>query len=86
MKTGETPVPILLEGVQMVSKFNRTELDRVRILMALYRIEEKKIDLVVSFNIPGLAVDEMAPIDQNVIADFQTLAQSLRIVDFGLFT
>lgn len=72
----------------MIPKFNKTEADRVSVLLALYRIEDKKIDLVVSANIPtvaedGGAVDEAGY--ESVKADFDTLVRSLCIVDFGLF-
>ncbi|KAF8352361.1 Mog1p/PsbP-like protein, partial [Amanita rubescens] len=46
------PPVFVLHGEQHIQKFNAAELDRVCILMALYRIEEKKADLVVTFNVP----------------------------------
>ncbi|KAF8626063.1 hypothetical protein AX15_005099 [Amanita polypyramis BW_CC] len=84
----ETPSATILWGEQYVTKFNCKEADHVRILMALYRIEEKSADLVVTFNAP------VAPVDGDGIGeegfelvkqDFETLVRSLQIVDFSLF-
>ena len=48
--------------------------------MALFRIEEKDIDLVVTFNVP------LAPLGEGIgKADFRTFVETLRIVDYGLF-
>jgi len=75
-----TPIPIALEGLQQVRKFNHTTADDVRIYMALFRIEEKDIDLVVTFNVP------LAPLGEGIgKADFRTFVETLRIVDYGLF-
>lgn len=57
--------------------------------MALYRLESKGIDLVVTFNVPIAAVGEKAAVDskesEQAQSDFETFARSLNIVDFGLF-
>jgi len=84
----DTPAPIMLEGFQTVAKFNRQTPDRVTILMALYRIESKDTDLVVTFNVPlqsedGGAVDEAGLVQ--IKQEFETFARSLGIVDYGLF-
>ena len=56
--------------------------------MCLYRIEEKKVDLVVTFNVPietadgtGVGTEGLELAQQ----DFDTFVTSLRIVDYGLF-
>jgi hypothetical protein len=84
----KTPSAITLSGVQRVQKFNRTQPDEVKILMALYRVEEKAIDLVVTFNVPVIAEDGGAVGPDGLKASkeqFDTFVRSLRIVDFGLF-
>ncbi|KAF8969805.1 hypothetical protein BDZ97DRAFT_160880 [Flammula alnicola] len=83
-----TPSAIVLKGVQMVPKFNHTTPDKVQIFMALFRVESKAADLVLTFNVPVESVDGGA-VDsgglENAEADFNTFVRSLRIVDFGLF-
>ncbi|THU99357.1 Mog1p/PsbP-like protein, partial [Dendrothele bispora CBS 962.96] len=83
-----TPSAVLLSGFQTVTKFNRTAQDQVRILMALYRVEDRGIDLVVTFNVPVTSQDGGA-VDSNGFEtarqQFDTFVRSLRIVDFGLF-
>lgn len=83
-----TPPPILLKGEQFVQKFNKTTLDRVEILMAVFRVEEKGIDLVVTFNVPLDAADGGAVGVSDLVkieSDFEAFVKSLCIVDFGLF-
>ncbi|KAF5365680.1 hypothetical protein D9758_003149 [Tetrapyrgos nigripes] len=84
-----TPSAVLLSGVQFVTKFNRTTPDQVRILMALYRVEDKGIDLVVTFNIPVSSQDGGA-VDLHGFdvaqQQFNAFVRSLKIVDFSLFT
>ncbi|KAH8833567.1 hypothetical protein DL96DRAFT_1577555 [Flagelloscypha sp. PMI_526] len=83
-----TPSVVVLSGTQKVSKYNRNALDDVRILLGLYRVESKNIDLVVSFNIPLNAADGGAVDEEGLNksqADFDVFVRSLRIVDFGLF-
>ena len=82
-----TPLPILLEGTQEVKKFNRQVADEVRILLALYRIDSKKVDIVFSANLPlktetgGMGPEEL----ERTKSAFMAAAQSFRILDFGLF-
>jgi len=83
-----TPSVIILKGEQSVQKFNHSTPDKVRILMALFRIESKPVDLVVTFNIPLEAVDGGAVSNEDlekVQIDFNNIVRTLRIVDFGLF-
>ncbi|OCB84107.1 Mog1p/PsbP-like protein [Sanghuangporus baumii] len=83
-----TPSPILLDGSQRVAKFNRVTPDDIRILLAIYRFKSKGIDLVLSANLPvaketGGGLNEA---DFNVAKEaFLTAAQTLKIIDFGLF-
>jgi hypothetical protein len=84
----DTPFPIVLTGLQLVRKFNRTHLDQVRILMGLFRVQAKHIDLVVTCNVPISSEDGGAVGDEGwsaANADFVSLIGSLKIVDFGLF-
>ncbi|KAF8638490.1 hypothetical protein AX16_010473 [Volvariella volvacea WC 439] len=83
-----TPSAIILDGLQRVPKFNSTTPDEVRILMALYRVPQHKVDIVVTFNIPvrsdsGDAVPESER--PKYLNDFDVFARSLRILDFDLF-
>lgn len=84
----DTPSPILLEGTQTVAKFNRSTPDEVLILLALYRVVSKKVDFVMTMNIPIQTHDKNAmDNDQRTTATntFHVTARSLHIVDFGLF-
>lgn len=82
-----TPSPIVLQGTQLVRKFNYTTPDTIRILLAIFRVESKNVDLVLSMNIPLATVE--GKLDDNVYQrarlDFDTAVKSLRILDFGLF-
>ncbi|KIY65041.1 Mog1p/PsbP-like protein [Cylindrobasidium torrendii FP15055 ss-10] len=83
-----TPAIISLSGTQKIQKFNREAVDDVQILMALYRVEQKNVDLVVTFNVPtqtetGGGLDEHGA--QLVRSQFEQFTRSLKIVDFGLF-
>ncbi|KAG5639609.1 hypothetical protein H0H81_010811 [Sphagnurus paluster] len=84
----DTPSAIILSGVQGVPKFNRTAPDEVQILMALYRVEHKNADLVVTFNIPT-RTDDGGVVSEEGLAiarpQFDVLVKSLHITDFGLF-
>ena len=86
---GDTPAPVLLHGTQSVPKFNSVEPDEVQILLALYRVESKNVDLVMSMNIPTKSADGGA-ISVAGLTDaqrvFEIAAPSLKIVDYGLFT
>ncbi|CAE6355715.1 unnamed protein product [Rhizoctonia solani] len=79
----------VLQGTQLVPKFNRTHPDTVKILMAVYRVIEKDIDLVMTFNVPvkteklGSAVDAEGA--KRWLEVYEAAVPSLNIVDFGLF-
>jgi len=84
----DTPSPIILSGTQIVRKFNRQSADEIRVFMAIYRIESKRIDLVLTMNVPvgaseGDAVDELGI--EAAKADFDVAATSLHIIDYSLF-
>lgn len=84
----QTPSPVVLYGTQLVQKFNRADVDDVRILLALYRVEHKGVDVVMTMNIPMRASDNGAVGEEGFTtakADFDTAVRSLQIVDFGLF-
>lgn len=84
-----TPSPIILHGEQTVRKFNRTIPDRVHILVALYRIKAKGVDLVLTANIPTSMTKGDSWSDRGVLQQsqpkFGLAAESLKILDFGLF-
>ncbi|EIM90400.1 Mog1p/PsbP-like protein [Stereum hirsutum FP-91666 SS1] len=84
----QTPSPVVLYGTQLVQKFNRADVDDVRILLALYRVEHKGVDVVMTMNIPMRASDNGAVGEEGFTtakADFDTAVRSLQIADFGLF-
>ena len=85
---GTTPTPVVLEGSQSIAKFNRPVADRVRIFVALYRIPNKGVDLVMTANFP-IATEKgpSVPVESMEVARllFASAAKSLKIVDFGLF-
>ncbi|KZT44161.1 Mog1p/PsbP-like protein [Sistotremastrum suecicum HHB10207 ss-3] len=87
LKNG-TPTPILLSGVQHVQKFNRTAVDKVHIFLALYRIDSKNVDLVLSVNV-HYGAEGGPPMDSETLGTIErqylTAASSLHIVDFTLF-
>ena len=75
-----TPAPALVRGAQRVRKFGKaSEEDSVHIWAAVWRIEAKNVDLVLSVNDPATT-----GLDQ-VDAWFRHAAQTLRIEDYGLF-
>jgi hypothetical protein len=83
-----TPTVTTLQGTQKVTKYNSTILDDVLILLALWRIPNKNVDLVLTFNVPltaadGLTVDEAG--QQQTKKHFDEAVLSLKIVDYGLF-
>ncbi|KAH9823127.1 hypothetical protein DFH28DRAFT_880688 [Melampsora americana] len=87
--TQSTPQPILLEGIQSVSKFNRpdSEADQVHIWMALWTLDGignqgLGTDLVLTINLPNAS--EPQAIDQTTQL-FQLAAKSLQIIDWNLF-
>ena len=83
----KTPSVIILRGKQGVQKFNKTSVDDVRIFVALYRVEEKEVDLVLTLNFP-MSVgdgDGNTRTEEQAQSDFHAIATSLRIIDFNLF-
>lgn len=79
------PAPTTLIGEQLVSKWNRTNLDRVQIFLAVYRVDGKGTDVVFSINAPivqGESTEEILAARQET---FHAAVQSFRILDFGLF-
>jgi hypothetical protein len=83
-----TPIPTTLSGTQKAAKFNQTTLDEILILLSLWRVETKNVDLVLTFNIPltaadGSGVDEVG--QEQAKKQFEITVQSLEIIDFGLF-
>lgn len=75
-----TPAPALVCGTQRVRKFGKaSEEDSVHIWAAVWRVEAKNVDLVLSVNDPATT-----GLDQ-VDAWFRHAAQTLRIEDYGLF-
>jgi len=83
----KTPSPIVLKGSQLVRKFNSTVPDTIRIFLAVFRVESKKIDLVLSMNVPLRTVEgKTDDVEyQRAQHDFETAVKSLRILDLGLF-
>lgn len=83
----ETPSPTFLVGRQLVPKSNSTLPDQVYILLALFRVESKNVDLVLSMNIPlRTAEDNVGDAEyQRAQRDFGDAVKSLKIVNFGLF-
>jgi hypothetical protein len=78
----------VLTGVQAVPKFNQSTPDQVQIFMALFRVDWKNADLVVTFNVPTLTADGDGMTQEESDAahsDFNTFVQDLAIVDDGLF-
>ncbi|KAG2020693.1 hypothetical protein CC2G_006001 [Coprinopsis cinerea AmutBmut pab1-1] len=84
-----TPSAILLEGEQIVRKFNRASADRVKIFMGLFRVKEKNTDIVVTFNVPIHTTDDSGEVAPSHVAkyteDFNVFVRSFEIKDFGLF-
>ncbi|CAH7675244.1 hypothetical protein PPACK8108_LOCUS10229 [Phakopsora pachyrhizi] len=93
--TKNTPFPILLEGQQVVSKFNQpdSEADQVNIWMSLWRLNGignggVGTDLVMTINLPcpdGTSSVKIQQSIKNASDLFHSAAMSLRIVDWGLF-
>ncbi|RPD79852.1 Mog1p/PsbP-like protein [Lentinus tigrinus ALCF2SS1-7] len=85
---GTTPDPVVLYGTQTVQKFNSQSADEVRILLALYRVLDRNIDLVMTMNVPMASADGGAVSEEDwneAKAAFEIAAKSLRILDYGLF-
>jgi hypothetical protein len=83
------PSPAILTGRQTVAKYNHTTPDEVVILLAVFRIAEKNVDLVLSFNVPSATANGEGAVDEagqrRVRTVFDEAVRSLKIVDFGLF-
>ncbi|KAI1787930.1 Mog1p/PsbP-like protein [Ganoderma leucocontextum] len=85
---GATPTPVVLYGTQSVQKFNSKTTDEVRILLALFRVKEKDVDLVMTMNVPMTSADGGAVSENDWTAAkgiFDVATKSLRIEDYGLF-
>jgi hypothetical protein len=67
---------------------NRASLDEISILLALWRVEAKNVDLVLTFNIP-LSTEDGGGVDvagqAQVKKQFEEAVKSLKMIDFGLF-
>jgi hypothetical protein len=71
-----------------VKKFNKTSVDDLRIFVALYRLKEKGVDLVLSFNFPmntGEGVTRTEEEYNTTKETFFSIAASLHVIDFSLF-
>ena len=83
-----TPAPAALYGTQHAAKYNRNTPDEVLIFLALFRVAEKNVDLVLTFNVPVATQDDGALGEQAVNTakeQFETAVRSLKIVDMSLF-
>lgn len=87
--SGNPPsLPITLRGTQLVCKFNHAHPDELQILLAVYRLKEQNVDLVVSMNVPIKTSDGATTTANDFTAareTFSAAVESLRIVDYGLF-
>ena len=84
----DIPFITILHGRQGVRKFNRASVDDVRISLALYRLEHKGVDLVLSLNFPMRTEDAVVRTEEQYDTakeTFRSIATSLHIVDLGLF-
>ncbi len=82
------PPAVVLQGSQFVKKFNKQTSDTVVILMALYRIQKKSVDLVVTYNVPVESAEggaATASQKERAVQDFHAFVRSLRITDYNLF-
>lgn len=76
--------------MQLVPKFNRPTPDHVTIFLALFRVEGKGSDVVLSVNIPTASQNPEVTVSDEpefeaVHKAFRRAAETLKIVDFGLF-
>ncbi len=84
----EIPSVIILRGRQGVKKFNKASADDLRIFVALYRLKERSVDLVLSLNFPMNTNEGVTRTDEqyNTAKEtFLSIATSLHVVDFSLF-
>jgi hypothetical protein len=82
------PSPVILSGTQTVTKFNHAVPDKIRVFLALYRILQKRVDLVLTMNVPIIKAEGNAVGEQGVEtakADFEVAVRSLQIVSYELF-
>ncbi|KAG8698579.1 hypothetical protein FRC09_007161 [Ceratobasidium sp. 395] len=81
----------VLRGTQLVPKFNRIHPDTVKLFLAVYRVHEKNIDVVLVFNVPVEAEKEGSAVPfggEKYIAwvnAFEEATRTFKIVDYGLF-
>lgn len=80
----------MLQGTQFVPKFNRPTPDQVEILMALFRVQDKNSDVVLTVNVPTKTSNpETTAISQEewepVTHAFYKAVETFKIVDFDLF-
>lgn len=85
------PTPYILQGTQLVRKYNRPTPDQVGILMALFRVEGKNSDVVLTLNAPlqtsNAEVKAVQTGEWGLINHaFYRAVESFKIVDFGLFS
>ncbi|GBE82487.1 Mog1p/PsbP-like protein [Sparassis crispa] len=84
----QMPAPVVLSGTQAVPKFNSTAPDRIRVLLAVYRVQSHNLDLVMTMNVPTETHDGGAVNSAdwaNAQDVFLVAARSLKIIDYGLF-
>ena len=82
----DTPGAIVLRGNQLVRKFNSMVPDKICVLLAVFRVVSKNVDLVLSMNVPRTVEGEVTDVEyQDAQRDFEIAVKSLRILDFGLF-
>ncbi|SCV66964.1 BQ2448_5610 [Microbotryum intermedium] len=85
--------PITLKGTQTISKFNKptSQADEVVIFLALWRIEDKRSDLVLTVNWPKVVYDDegKAKDQKDGVGKaqkvFEDAVRDLKVVDWGLF-
>lgn len=71
---------VILEGKQEVRKFNQPCAVEVDILLALFRVKDYGVDVIVSASIPKNSARLTA-----IKEDFYALLESFRIRDYSLF-
>ncbi|KAF8319274.1 Mog1p/PsbP-like protein [Clavulina sp. PMI_390] len=84
------PTPYILQGSQLVRKYNRPTPDQVQILLALFRVDGHNSDIVLTLNAPvqssNAEVKTISSGDWITIAHaFHQAVKTFTIVDFGLF-
>ena len=87
-RCNEIPSIIVLRGRQGVKKFNKTSVDDLRIFVALYRLEERGVDIVLSLNFPMNISDGVFRTEEqyNTAKEmFLFIVTSFHIDDFSLF-